>query len=549
MILKRLLYLNLFLCSAVFGQKSTYLWPVDTPRVITGNYGELRSNHFHAGIDFSTNGKTGWPVYAVADGYISRIRVNPGAYGRALYISHSGDERLSLYAHLSAFTGAVAAYVLKEQQNNRSYDVELFPEKNQLKVRRGELIGYTGNTGNSTGPHLHFELRDQKTEIPLNPLDYFMIGDTLAPEVLALGFYNLSDTLHPDFEKFVAVKRTREGAYYPERDTIFMNHSVIGFAFAAQDRFVKNGNPNGVHAASLFQDGQLIFSYELDGISFDDQRYVNEFSQTVRRQKLQKCFLPTLYPAIYPACLNKGRVLLTDTSMHELRLELKDESGNLRSVKIWIRARNVDGFSAKKLPGNLLAPDKEQTLRLSGFRLSVPANTMYYHFAPWIDDQLLRGSFFIHPGGVNLRNTFSLSFKLPAKWMKYRQQLVLENAGSFYVPDQVADSVRFHLRNFGSCHLLVDSLPPQIKTQLPLKKIKRLRSFRSFNFMVRDMMSGVASCNLFVNGQWVVAEYDAKNNLLIYEFDETTPAGPLQFRVEATDRVGNRREWNYKLQR
>lgn len=549
MSLKPFLYLLLFCCSTTFGQKNSYFWPIDTPRVITGNYGELRPNHFHAGIDFSTGGKTGLPVYAVADGYVSRVRVNPGAYGRAVYITHSGGEHLSLYAHFSAFAGALADYVLKEQQTNQSYDIELFPEKDRLKVRRGDLIGYSGNSGNSTGPHLHFELRDLKTEIPLNPLDYFMTGDTVAPELLALGFYNLSDTLHPDFEKFIPVKRNKEGLFLPAQDTVVLDHSVIGFAFSAQDRFVKNGNPNVVHAAGLFQDAQLIFSYELDKISFDDQRYMNEFAETIHRLKFQKCFLPTLYPALYPVCLNKGRILLTDTLVHELLLELRDESGNLRRTQIWIRTRSVTGFSTKKPPGNLLAPDKDQSLRLSGFRLFIPAYTLYYHFAPWVDNQLQRGSFFIHPDGVNLRNSFSLSFKVPAKWTDYQKHLVLENSGSFYVPEQTTDSVRFQLRNFGSYHLMVDSLAPQIKTQLPPKKIKRLRNFKTFNFIVRDNMSGIVSCNLFVNGQWVPAEYDAKNNLLIYEFAEGTPIGPLLFRVEATDRVGNRKEWTYKLQR
>lgn len=242
--------------------------------------------------------------------------------------------------------------------------------------------------------------------------------------------------------------------------------------------------------------------------------------------------------------------MLTDTMFHQLRLELTDESGNSSAATIYIRTRNVSGFIAKKLPAGMLSCAREYRFSLSGIRLEIPAGTFYYSAAPWIDNKLEQNAtFFIHPSVINLRNSFALSFKIPTKWIKYKQQLTLENNNSYYSPELKDDSVKFRVRSFGSFHLRVDSLAPTIKTQLTPKKIKRLRSFKTFNFVLRDNMSGISSYSLFVNGQWVIAEYDAKNNLLIYVPDDATPPGNLNFRVEAKDRVGNSTEFFYNLRR
>lgn len=545
-----LLYLCLLLLLRGAAQKGAYAWPIDTPHVVTGNYGELRANHFHAGIDFSTQGKVGLPVYAVADGQVARIRVNYGAYGRALYIAHSSDSLLSVYAHLNAYAGAIAHYVRRQQYAARSYELEVYPKDSLLHVRRGDLIGYSGNSGSSTGPHLHFELRGQKSEVPLNPFDYFSFADTVAPELTALGIYDLGDTLHPRFTHYLPVKRSGDQRLRLPKDTLVVHLPVVGIAFAALDRMLARGNPNVVHRARLLLDGIPVFSYRLTGIAFADQRYVNVFAETVRKQKFQKCFLPTLYPPIYPECLNKGRVQLNDTLVHAVMLELKDENGNTSTLQFWLQTKQTGGFRNLPASAGMLLPQHPQAIYSSGFGLAWPANTFFSPVVPWIDNQLeSAGAFYIHPGSVALRNAYQLSFRVPLKWQPHVAYLVVENQGSFHVPIQRGDSLLVALRNFGSCHLYVDSLPPQIKPQLSAKRIRRTPEFREFNFVVRDNLSGLAVVNLYVNGTWVPAEFDAKNNLLLYPFADDTPKGPLYFEIEARDRVGNQRRWAYRLNR
>lgn len=535
-------------CGA-FAQLPGYAWPIDAPQTVTGNYGELRPNHFHAGIDFSTGGTIGRPIYAVADAYVSRVKVSSGAYGRAVYLSHSGDNRLSLYAHLSAFAGALAGFVEQEQYAARSYELERFPAPGLLRVRKGELIGFSGNSGHSSGPHLHFELRDQQTEVPLDPLQFFAIGDSVKPEIQALAFYDLSDTLSPVFLRHVAVKRQKSDTAFLADDTLAFSASVLGVAFAGLDRMMAKGNPNVIHAARLVCDAQTIFSYRLQNIAFDEQRYVNEFTELRHKLKFQKCFLPTLYPPIYPDHINKGRIQPADTGYHTLRLEVEDERSNMRLLQLVIRTTMPGGFRTPASFNRLLDCTRAHTLVAQGVSMVLPEGSCYSSYAPWVDNKLEQaGALYIHPSQLNLRNPYVLSFAVPNRWRTYTGRLVLENNGAFYTAEQAGDTLSFRPRNFGSCHLMVDTVSPIIRTQLSPKQIRRLSVIKSFNFVVRDLMSGVARCDLYVNGQWTLAEYDAKTNLLIYSPVDGVQR-PTEFRIEAVDRVGNRREFVYTLKR
>ncbi|MEO6302824.1 MAG: M23 family metallopeptidase, partial [Bacteroidia bacterium] len=186
----KLILVLLFFTALCFAQEN-YRWPIDSPRVLTGNYGELRPNHFHAGIDFSTNNLVNLPVYAVENGYISRVKISSSGYGKNIYITHANG-KVSVYCHLNSLNVAVSDLVKKEQYAKQSYEVEIFPKAKSISVKKGELIGLSGNTGNSTGPHLHFEFRDEKTEVPLNPLKYFDIVDTVLPTIQRIAFYNLA---------------------------------------------------------------------------------------------------------------------------------------------------------------------------------------------------------------------------------------------------------------------------------------------------------------------------------------------------------------------
>jgi hypothetical protein len=518
---------------------------MDTPLVITGNYGELRPNHFHAGIDFSTGGKIGFPVYAVADGYVSRIKISSGAYGKAVYITHSKDDKLTLYAHFNAYAGNLAAFVKKEQLNKQAYEIEVYPGKQDLKIKKGDLIGYSGNSGSSTGPHLHFEIRDQLSEIPLNPFVFYKINDRIKPTISELGFFNLTDTLAPAFVRSIKITNKKD-SLIPERDSVTTYTSKLGFAFVGLDRFVAKGNTNVIFSAKLYLDDKLIYSHTLDNIAFDEQRYVNEFTEVINRQKYQKCFLPTLYPPIYKNCVNKGRVELRDTLYHKINLVINDESGNTNFLQFFIRTKKINEFVTAKVDGSLVDCNRNTNISINGLNLYIPAKTFYSSPRVKVDNGLNKyGDFLISPERTSFRNAMSIGLKVPEKFLSHKQKLVIETNGSFSVPTLRNDSAIFQAKSFGNFRLRVDSIPPRVKTQLSAKAIKKLRNPKSFSFVMRDEMSGINIYKLYINNNWILAEYDAKSNLLTCFLDSQTPAGDLNFKLDVEDRVGNKTSFTY----
>jgi hypothetical protein len=526
-------------------------WPIDTPHVVTGNYGELRPNHFHLGWDFSTHGKVNLPVYAVASGTISRIKVSASGYGKALYINHPGN-KLSLYGHLSAYAEKISMSVKEEQIAKQRYEVELFPASDELLVTKGELIGYSGNSGFSSGPHLHFEIRNQKTEVPLNLLEFYGLKDTILPSVQQIALYDLSDTLNPKLIETLRVQSDKANHLDLEKDSIILNASILGFAFSGFDRFEYKGNPNVIYSAKLFLEEEQRFKYVLNNISFDDQRYVNEFAEKNDKFKYQKCFLPTRYPeTIFENCIDKGRINLIDTNFHCLKLAVNDEFNNTNVLQFYFKTRKINGYVKPVVHGDgYLKSGAEMKTDMNGVSITVAAKALYYSTHLTIQNSLeTTGQLVILPARVNLNCPVDIKFLVPEKLLKSKHKLILKNESVIYCPKFNGDSIRFSVNSFGYFKLEIDSTAPKIKTLLSRKKIKRIKNFNSFSFDIRDNLSGIGKYNLYLNDQWVLAEYDAKLNILTFFFDGQTPPGNLSFRVEAEDKMGNRSKYKYVLRR
>ncbi|MBX3164638.1 MAG: M23 family metallopeptidase [Bacteroidetes bacterium] len=505
---------------------------MDTPLIISGNYGELRPNHFHAGIDFSTNNKVNLPVYAAADGYVSRIKVSPYGYGKAIYITHPNGQ-VTVYAHLNSYDKKIAAIVKQEQYARKNYEIDVYPKSNLIRVQKGEIIAYSGNTGGSTGPHLHFELRDEKTETPLNLLKHYSVKDTEKPKLEKIAFYDLADTIFPKYMYSFTVKNG---------DTVLLDKSIVGLAFAAQDKVEANGKTLNVFSAELFFDEQLIYSHTLNHIDFDESRYVNEFAEKKDNLKFQKCFLPTLYPKkLYGKCLNKGRMIL-DNNYHQLKLTLKDEKGNERVTNFWVKAKTTTSFSDEQKKGVFVNCNENFKKQINNVQISISAKTFYNSAYLSVENTLEKNSqLSVLPESVNFKKSATIGFAVPKKFLKHKHKLLLKNGSNYYTPTVQSDSVFYSLKNFGTWQLVVDSFPPKISLQK--------KSANSVSFTIEDKMSGISKYNVFVNDKWVIAEYDAKSDTLTYFFDEETLNAPLKFRVEVEDRVGNKAKFNYTLER
>lgn len=542
----KIYYLFLFLFGSGWAQD--YTWPIDSPGVITGNYGEIRPGHFHAGLDFSTNGKINFPVYAIDDGYVSRIKVSSVGYGKSVYITHS-DGKVSVYAHLNSYNSTLGALVKAEQYLKQNYEVELFPIPNAFKINKHEVVGLSGNSGGSTGPHLHFEIRDGQTETPLNPLEYFNINDTIYPTISEVGFYNLSDTCAPKYLTSVKTVRKKNGELKIKRDSIILKQSILGFAFSGYDQFVVNGNQNNIFVAKVYFDDRLIYSHTLNNIDFADSRYVNEFSEMVEKSKkenvlFQKCFIPTLFPKkIYDKYYNKGRILLIDTNFHRLKLAVHDENANERIVEFYFKTRKLNYYSKPTINSDIIVDcNKDFMISKNKLQIFIPAKTLYYSTALIFENTMeSTGKLIILPTEAKLRITSIVGFEVPPKYLRNKTKLVLKSGSNVLSPINKRDSVFYSIKNFGWFLIDQDTVAPVIKPLLSASQFYKLKIKNNIAFTVFDNLSGVYKYNLFLNDKWVLGEYDAKSNLIIYQFDEDTPkSGILQFRLEVADKVGNK---------
>lgn len=525
-----------------------YIWPIDSPFVITGNYGELRPNHFHAGIDFSTQGQVNLPVYAIEEGYVSRIRVSPYGYGKCVYITHPNG-KVSVYAHLNAFSLKVAVQAKQNHYATQSSEIDFLLKPRLVYVRKNEIIGLSGNTGGSTGPHLHFEIRDELTEVPLNPLSFFKINDRTAPELQHIGLYDLTDTISPKFLKAFKVKGSGRDSSHLESDHVTADRSVIGISFAGLDRMTANGNPNNIYSAKLYFDDTLIYAHRLYGISFSDSRYINVFSEAIGRHKYQKCFLSTLYPeGLSERSVNKGRIVLRDHNFHTIKLVTADESGNERKLQFHLKAEKLTGYNTGEMTGETVVNcNEDRVITANGIQVQIAAKTLFYSGILLTENNLeANGRLSVLPD-LNLKQPVLIGFIPPQKFSAMAGKLLLRGASSTATAVLRNDSVYFAVKEFGHFKLALDTVAPNIKIPYSARQLKDIWKMDSFSFAITDGNSGIGRYNLWLNNSWVLSEYDAKAGLLTYYFDEDTPIGMLNFKLEVQDKAGNRAFLEYVL--
>lgn len=544
-----LVFLSVLMQTLIAQTQLNFVWPIDSSLAITGNYGELRPNHFHAGIDFSTAGKINLPVVSIEEGYVSRIRVSASGYGKCIYITHPNG-KVSLYAHLNAFSLKIANVAKKYQYDVQSFEVDFYPRPRSIYVRRNEIIGRSGNTGGSTGPHLHFELRDEQSEMPLNPLSYYNVNDVTPPYIEHIAFYDLSDTTSPKFMFSQRIKNNGDTMIL-EDDHVLLANSIIGLSYSGFDKCSANGNPNNIYAARIYCDDSLIYFHQLRCIAFSESRYINEFCEKVGNDKYQKCFLPTLYPdEFYDYSLNKGRLVLSEKRFHKVRLVVNDEAGNVQSLVFFIKAKQKTGHKKNAIKSEVLVNCNEDfSFSKNNVQIYIPAKTLYYSTPLILDNSIESSGKLVVLPEVNLRQPALVGFKVPPKYERNRTKLVLRGSSNNYMPINRNDSVFYAIKEFDWFHLAFDTIPPKIKVAHKKQAIQQAWQLDAFSFHISDNLSGISKYNVWLNNTWVLAEFDNKTDLLTYYFDEDTPMGILEFKVEVVDKLGNRAFLNYVLKK
>jgi hypothetical protein len=527
---------------SAFGQYNGlgFAYPIDRNPVVTGNYAELRPNHFHAGVDFSTDPKINLPIKSVADGYISRIKISSGGYGRVLYVTHPNGY-VTVYAHQKRYADRINSYARHKQLEQKKNEIELFPSPNELPVKKGEIIGYTGNTGSSTGPHLHFEIREEKSELPLNPLLFYDIKDDIKPVLTHVAIYNTSDTNAVFMQKSVAFN-PKLNSLNLSGNTFLLPQNTFALAFAGYDLTNGTTNKNNIYEAKIELDGRIIYHHQLNTISFDDARYVNVFSEKVGSIKYQKCFTPACYNiSIYKSLINGGKIELKDTLPHVLELTVSDEKGNHNNLVFYVKAKTLTGYVPSATKNNAFCA-KESVLKQTSYEMIIPAGAL-------ANNAYIRQLVFIKAsagGGIEIGNKkeplmkpYKMALKIPVVQQEIQSKLVM------LVNDDVLNGhyadgwLRAEPKALGNFKYAYDTVAPVISYPLSKSKTIGLNGRPSVSFKISDAMSGIGSYDVFINDTWQIAEYDAKSATLTCYFDEQTPKGNIHIRVTATDRVGN----------
>ena len=535
----------LFSISLLSSQKdqSKLISPLDIPLAISGTFGEIRSSHFHAGLDIKTGGKQGLKVRTVLDGSVSRIRVSTTGYGKAVYIDHPNGTT-SVYAHLKNFSPKIESYIKEAQYEKESYVIEKFP-KNELAVLKGEVIGFSGNTGGSSGPHLHFEIRDTKNQMPFNPM-IFNIGvvDTKKPVIQKLFLFHENNFGEDIITQKIELEKISDGLYKAPK---IYTSGKIGIGLQMYDnQDLSLFNKNGIHSIKIFMDDKIISDYNYNNIKFDDSQYLNllidykEFKS--KKIRVQKLFNPNNSNISFIDKDEKnGKFSIEENKSYDLLIEISDFKKNTSRIEMKITGRETN-FIHPTIEGELILPENEYLFKFKDQTVHLKKNTFYYptRLNVYKDHDSIK----INPDISLFKKSFSIEF-FANKYdsISKRQSFIArlnKKKKIAYSPTIIKDSI-FITKSVqaGTYFLAKDSIPPKIKP-INFKKNQWLSKSKFLKVKIEDDLSGIKSYEGEINGKWVLFEYEPKNKNLTYNFNDLKfKSGKQDLKLKVTDNVGN----------
>lgn len=530
--------------------------PLDiTPPALAGSFGELRSNHFHSGMDYRTNQRIGYPVYAIADGFISRLRVQNSGFGLALYINHKNGYT-SVYGHLSRFNAKIAQQVKTIQYQKKSYEIDSFPNELSIPVRKGDVIAYTGNTGSSGGPHLHFEIRDTKTEATINPQLFGLnIPDNIPPVIYSLYAYKLNKKPFNEFTSKQAIAITGSAGAY-RAGTINLS-GEYGFGIVTTDRHSGASGLNGVYSIELLLDGKHVFTSSLEKFAFENSKGINSHidypTYLSTKRSIQKSFVDPGNPlSIYHNLVNRGRIDFNDGKVHELQYVVTDGKGNKSNLSFRVQADNkpvvaIDNTSI----GNTRFPyDVENQFTNNEIKVVLPKGTLYndlnflYKSSAKPVGNAYSAIHQVHNNVTPLHIGFEIWIKADDLPEHLRSKALIVNSGRGSQGGYYENGyVKAKPRNFGSYFISADTLPPVILPQ-NVSDGRNMAGVSKMSFKIRDNLSGIQNFNGFIDGKWVLMEFDTKTASLWHTFDEQTGPGKHTFELVVKDMKDNTKTYS-----
>ncbi len=526
--------------------------PMQFPFHLAGCFCEPRTDHFHSGIDIKTNGTEGWPVFSIENGYISRIRVSSTGYGRALYITHPNGYT-SVYAHLQRFSDSLETFARQEHYRRKSSELDITLPVGRFMVKKNDTIGLSGNSGSSGGPHLHFEIRDTKTEIALNPLDFYpaeAYEDDLRPDIAALKIYHWKDSYYD--ATTTSIPLHYNGRLLTTTEPVVISGPQTGFGIQGFDKQYNNENKNGLYTLQAMLDSVIIFSRIFDKVDFNQTRAVSACidyqEQQVNGRDVYYCFqLPNNPVPAATTSLSNG-ILKDAKDSARLTITCTDFANNQTTVSVLLKsaAQNIPDTSK----GIFFRYDQKQNFYRKGFGLTIPAHTFYDYVRLIYEQQPNQQAGIYSPvHRINGRLAVPLhkpvlvelhAPQIPARLLKKAYVVCRDIKGkeSALITQHRKHWLTASSRQLGEFYAKVDTTAPSI--HLPDYHEKQGCFVNNeIVAIIKDGQTGIASWNGYIDGQWVNFYYDAKNNRLRYAFDEYCPKGEHILKMIVKDKAGN----------
>ena len=551
MIRKIVLYLAVGLYSLTLSAKDTltYCSPFDFPLYLSANFGELRPNHFHNGLDIKTKGTVGHPIRCIADGYVVRVAVQHGGYGQAIYVAHPNGQT-SVYGHIIRFAPQVEKFIRAYQYEQETFVCNLYPKPDQFPVKQGDIIAWSGNEGSSGGPHLHLELRKTATDEYLNPMPYYKkyLKDHKAPVANMLAVY-------PVPGKGV-VEGSNGKKLIPIASTAVVHAwGDIYTGISAKDLMDETSNIYGVHSVTLFVDSTKVFQSMTDAVLPDENRMINSFVDYEERVHSRRWIMrsykaPANRLRMLKVGPERGVVTIDEERNYRFRYVLEDDFGNRRTYRFTVKGKKQVIPELPPLEGELLKADRTNIIQRPGLELVVPKGYVYEDVplvVEVVEDSLGVSSHYkLDAGKTPFHGYCPLAIGV--------RKMPVEDASKYYVRQKDGKwmaSVGGELKNgwmrakvraLGTFSVEIDTVPPVVT---PLGK-EKWRSTRNIRFKVKDTASGIDTYKVYVDGKFVL--FGLKKGILIIQDKEKIKKGvPHKLEVIVTDCCGNERKKQFKF--